>query len=106
MPKTLSLMGPYDFARSVNNQFESTGQSDAFTQAQLDNFKNNGGGTDWQKALFRKAWVQYYDLAISGGSDAVTYRVSLGYLDQPGTILNMYYKRTTFKSNTDFKINK
>ncbi|MDF2430831.1 MAG: TonB-dependent starch-binding outer membrane protein SusC [Mucilaginibacter sp.] len=105
MPKMLSLMGAYDFARSVNNQFASTGQTAAFTQAQLDNFKNNGGGTDWQKALFRKAWVQYYDLAISGGSDAVTYRVSLGYLDQPGTILNTYYKRTTFKSNTDFKIN-
>ncbi|MHB8206530.1 SusC/RagA family TonB-linked outer membrane protein [Mucilaginibacter sp.] len=106
MPKTLDLMGPYDFARSVNNQFESTGQTDAFTQAQLDNFKTNGGGTDWQKALFTKPWVQYYDVAVSGGSDAVTYRVSLGYLDQPGTILNTYYKRTTFKSNTDFKLNK
>jgi len=106
MPRTLDLMGPYDFARSVNNQFESTGQTDAFTQAQLDNYKTNGGGTDWQKALFQKAWVQYYDLAISGGSDAVTYRVSLGYLDQPGTILNTYYKRTTLKSNTDFKLSK
>ncbi|MDB5158315.1 MAG: TonB-dependent receptor [Mucilaginibacter sp.] len=106
MPKMLDLMGAYDFARSVNNQFESTGQTDAFTQAELNNFKNNGGGTDWQRALFRKSWVQYYDLAISGGNDAVTYRVSLGYLDQPGTILNTWYKRTTFKSNTDFKINK
>jgi len=106
MPKMLDLMGAYDFARSVNNQFESTGQTDAFTQAELNNFKTNGGGTDWQRALFRKSWVQYYDLAISGGNDAVTYRVSLGYLDQPGTILNTWYKRTTFKSNTDFKINK
>jgi len=106
MPKTLDLMGAYDFARSVNNQFESTGQTDAFTQAQLDNYKTNGGGTDWQKALFTKPWVQYYDVAVSGGSDAVTYRVSLGYLDQPGTILNTYYKRTTLKSNTDFKLNK
>jgi TonB-linked SusC/RagA family outer membrane protein len=105
MPKFLSLMGPYDFARSVNNQFESTGQTDAFTQAQLDNYKTNGGGTDWQRALFRKAWVQYYDLAISGGSEAIKYRVSLGYLDQPGTILNTYYKRTTLKSNMDVKLN-
>ncbi|MDB4902943.1 MAG: TonB-dependent receptor [Mucilaginibacter sp.] len=105
MPKTLDLMGPYDFARSVNNQFESTGQTDAFTQAQLDNYKNNGGGTDWQKALFQKAWVQYYDLAVSGGSETVKYRFSLGYLDQPGTILNTYYKRTTLKSNMDVKLN-
>jgi TonB-dependent SusC/RagA subfamily outer membrane receptor len=56
MPNTLDLIGPYDFARSVNNQFESTGQTDAFTQAQLDAFKNNPGlGTNWQKALFTKA---------------------------------------------------
>jgi TonB-linked SusC/RagA family outer membrane protein len=106
MPRTLDLMDAYDFARSVNNQFESTNQADAFTQAQLDNYKNNGGGTDWQKALFRKVLVQYYDLSLSGGSDAITYRISVGYLDQPGTILNTYYKRTTLKSNTDFKINK
>ena len=106
MPKTLDLMGPYDFARSVNNQFESTGQTDAFTQAQLDNFKNNPGlGTDWQKALFTKPWVQYYDLAVSGGSDNIKYRFSFGYLDQPGTILNTWYKRTTLKSNTDIKLN-
>jgi TonB-linked SusC/RagA family outer membrane protein len=105
MPKMLDLMGPYDFARSVNNQFASTGQADAFTQEQLNNFKNNGGGTDWQKALFKKAWVQYYNLAVSGGNDNVNYRVSLGYLDQPGTILNTHYKRTTLKSNTNFKIN-
>ncbi|TWI94565.1 TonB-linked SusC/RagA family outer membrane protein [Mucilaginibacter frigoritolerans] len=106
MPKTLDLMGAYDFARSVNNQFESTGQTDAFTQAQLNSFRTNGGGTNWQNALFTKPWVKYYNVAVSGGSDAVTYRVSLGYLDQPGTILNTFYKRTTFKSNTDFKLNK
>lgn len=107
MPKTLDLMGPYDFARSVNNQFESTGQTDAFTQAQLDAFKNNPGlGTNWQKALFTKPWVQYYDVAVSGGSDDVKYRVSLGYLDQPGTILNTWYKRATFKSNIDAVLNK
>jgi len=105
MPKTLDLMGPYDFARSVNNQFESTGQTDAFTQAQLNDYKTNGGGTDWQKALFRKAWVQYYDVAVSGGSDAIKYRVSVGYLDQPGTILNTWYQRTTLKSNMDIKLN-
>ncbi|MDB5009507.1 MAG: TonB-dependent receptor, partial [Mucilaginibacter sp.] len=105
MPKTLNLMNAYDFARSVNNQFVSIGQTAAFTQAQLDNYRTNGGGTDWQKALFTKPWVKYYDVAISGGNDNVKFRVSAGYLDQPGTILNTYYKRATFKSNTDIKLN-
>jgi TonB-linked SusC/RagA family outer membrane protein len=105
MPKTLDLMNAYDFARSVNNQFVSTGQTAAFTPAQLTNYQTNGGGTNWQNALFTKPWVKYYDVAISGGNDDVKYRVSAGYLDQPGTILNTYYKRATFKSNTDMKLN-
>lgn len=106
MPKTLDLMGAYDFARSVNNQYESTGQADAFTSEQIQNFKTNGGGTNWQNALFKKAFVQYYDVAISGGNDNVNYRLSVGYLNQPGTILNTWYKRTTLKSNTDITLNK
>lgn len=106
MPKMLDLMGPYDFARSVNNQFESTGSTDAFTQDQLDYYKSHpDAGTDWQRALFQKSWVQYYDVAVSGGSDNVKYRVSFGYLDQPGTIINTYYKRANFKSNLDAKLN-
>lgn len=106
MPKTLDLMGAYDFARSVNAQYQSTGQADAFTSAQLQNFKTNGGGTDWQNALFKKAFVQYYDVAVSGGNDNVNYRLSVGYLNQPGTILNTWYKRATLKSNTDITLNK
>ncbi|MDB5115646.1 MAG: TonB-dependent receptor [Mucilaginibacter sp.] len=104
MPKTLDLMDAYDFARSVNNQFVSTGSTPAFTQAQLDGFKANGG-TDWQQALFTKPWVQYYGLDISGGTDITRYRVALSQLNQPGTILNTFYKRTTFRLNLDTKLN-
>jgi TonB-linked SusC/RagA family outer membrane protein len=103
MPKKLALMNAYDFARSVNNQFVSTGSTPAFTQAQLDAYKTNGG-TDWQDALFTKPWVKYYGVDVSGGSDATRYRISLGHLDQPGTILNTYYKRTTFRANVDAKL--
>ncbi|HTH82136.1 MAG TPA: TonB-dependent receptor [Mucilaginibacter sp.] len=104
MPKTLDLMNAYDFARSVNNQFISTGSTAAFSQAQLDAFKANGG-TDWQKALFTKPWVQYYGLDVSGGTDVTRYRVALSQLNQPGTILNTFYKRTTLRANLDAKLN-
>jgi TonB-linked SusC/RagA family outer membrane protein len=104
MPKKLDLMNAYDFARSVNNQFISTGSTAPFSAAQLDGFKTNPG-TDWQEALFTKPWVKYYSVDVAGGSENTKYRISLGHLDQPGTILNTYYKRTTFRANVDAKLN-
>lgn len=104
MPRKLDLMNAYDFARSVNNQFASTGSTAAFSDDQLEAFRTNGG-TDWQDAVFAQPWVRYYGLNVSGGSEAVRYRVSLSHLDQPGTIVNTYFKRTSFRSNLDAKLN-
>lgn len=106
IPKELSLMGPYDFARSVNAQFVAQGSTPAFTDAQLQDFKTGAvKGTDWQRALHTEPWVENYQLDLSGGSDAVKYYFSLGYLNQPGIILNQWYKRTSFRSNIDVKLN-
>jgi TonB-dependent starch-binding outer membrane protein SusC len=104
IPKELNLMDAYDFARSVNNQYVSTGTTAPFSQAQLAGYKANGG-TDWQTALQVKPFVQNYQMDVSGGSKNIKYRVSLNYLDQPGLILNQWYKETHFKSNVDFKLN-
>ncbi len=104
IPRKLKLMNAYDFARSVNSQFIATGSTAAFNETQLQAFKQNGG-TDWQNELHTKPFVKNYQLDVSGGSDAVRYRFSLGYLDQPGVILNQSYKRASFRSNIDARIN-
>ncbi|MBE9464740.1 SusC/RagA family TonB-linked outer membrane protein [Dyadobacter subterraneus] len=104
IPRKLKLMNAYDFARSVNSQFVSTGSTPAFNETQLQAFKQNGG-TDWQDELHTKPFVKNYQLDVSGGTDAVKYRFSLGYLDQPGVILNQSYKRASFRSNIDTRIN-
>ena len=105
IPKELSLMGPYDFARSVNAQFASTGTAAAFTDQQLSDFKSGAvQGTDWQKALHTQPWVQNYQVALSGGSDNVRYYFSGGYLSQPGIVLNQWYRKATFRGNVDVKV--
>ena len=63
------------------------------------------GGTNWQDELHTQPWVQNYQLDVSGGSEAVRYRFSLGYPNQPGIILNQWYKRTSFRANIDTRIN-
>jgi len=102
--KNLDLMDAYNFANTVNIQNAAVSLPPGFTQAQLDGFKTNPG-TDWQKALQQKPLVQNYDASVSGGSSHMSYFVSFNYLDQPGLILNQYYKRGSLRSNLDFKIN-
>ena len=108
IPNQLDIMNAYQFATTVNTQLSLTNptSTDKFTDAQLENFRVNGGGTDWQDALQEKPLIQNYQLDLSGGSDNVNYLFSLNYLDQPGLILNQYYKRTTFRTNVDVKLNK
>ena len=102
--KELSLMNAYDFATAVNAQFATTGQPAAFSTAQLQGFKSNPG-TDWQRALQTKPWIKDYYVTVSGGSANVNYLFSFDHLDQPGLILNQYYKRSTFRSNVNVKVN-
>jgi len=66
--------------------------------------KANMGGTDWWKLLFKSALTQSNQLSISGATDKSSYAISMGYLDDQGTLLNSYFKRLSLRVNTQFKI--
>ncbi|MDG3581059.1 SusC/RagA family TonB-linked outer membrane protein [Galbibacter pacificus] len=102
IPKHLDLMNAYDFATVVNTTNVSTGGSPAFTEEDLTYFQE-WGGTDWHKELEQKPLIQNYDLNISGGSPEMRYRVSYNHLDQPGLIVNQYFKKDIFRTNLDLK---
>src|SRR5580704_15770818 len=87
--KELPLMNAYQFAIATNAQYAETGQPAAFTDAQIQGFQTNHG-TNWQKALQDKPWVQNYQISVSGGSNDVKYMVSYLHLDQPGLIINQW----------------
>ncbi|GAA0557024.1 SusC/RagA family TonB-linked outer membrane protein [Chitinophaga japonensis] len=60
---------------------------------------------NWQDELFRKGLVQSYQLAASGGTDRITYRISGDYLNQEGIVIHTGYKRYSFRSNVNLKAN-
>ncbi|WP_128544167.1 SusC/RagA family TonB-linked outer membrane protein [Larkinella soli] len=64
----------------------------------------NKEGTDWYKAITRKAPVQRHTLGFSGGTDYSRYYVSFTAQTQAGIILNNDFKRYTFRANTEFNI--
>lgn len=61
--------------------------------------------TDWQKSIYRTSVSQTYDLSFSGSiAKKVPYRVSLGFLDDPGVLKNTEYRRYSagFSINPSF----
>ncbi len=64
--------------------------ADQIRQYAIDNDLNltdGGADTDWQDEIYRQALSQSYNLAISGGSENATYRVSYTHTDFEGVII-------------------
>jgi TonB-linked SusC/RagA family outer membrane protein len=102
--KQLDVLSAADYATTVNQRrFEINGASPLYTQAQIDEWKVNGG-TKWQDEIFRTALATNNQLTVSGGSDKTDYLISLNYLDQEGTVENSNFKRYNLRSNLNSKI--
>lgn len=63
-------------------------------------------GTNWQDLLFNNGLTQNYHLSLAGGGENSNFNVSLGYLDEKGTIINNNAKSYNFRVNSDFKLGK
>ncbi len=66
----------------------------------------NKKGTDWFHELFKSAPMHDHNLGVSGGTDKSNYLISLGYLDQQGTMLETFLKRYSGRVNTSFNVKK
>lgn len=97
--KMLDMVSSADYVRLHNEAYANAGQSSPFKNPVSDYTET----TNWQKELFRNGYMQNYNLAISGGSQTLNYRVSGGYLGQEGTIVGSDYKRINVTNNLTFK---
>lgn len=57
--------------------------------------------TDWQRAIFRTAPIQNYQLSFSGGTERSHYLISGNYFEQQGIVLNSGYKRYALRTSVD-----
>jgi TonB-dependent starch-binding outer membrane protein SusC len=64
---------------------------------------NDGSDVDAQDAIFRKGYIQTYNLGIGGGNENGKYRFSLGYSDQNGVILKSNLKKYNIGMNGQYK---
>jgi TonB-dependent starch-binding outer membrane protein SusC len=60
--------------------------------------------TDWQQALMGTGQVQNADVAVRGGNAYSNYSMSGNYYDEKGMIPNSFFKRYSFRINSEHKI--
>jgi TonB-dependent starch-binding outer membrane protein SusC len=70
---------------------------DPFNEGQLAN-------TDWQDFIYSDAVTQRYNIAVSGGDETTTFRISGGFEDTEGTAFKSDFTRLNLRSNIDHQI--
>ncbi len=65
-----------------------------------------GNGTDWQNELYRSALMTSHNVSVNGGTQAVTYAFSAGYLNQDGIAIGSGFRRQTLRGNIDAQMKK
>lgn len=67
-------------------------------------YYNYGQNTDWVDLVQKNAFTQDHNVSLSGGGQKARYRMSLGYLDQGGTVIGQNYSRITSRMNLDYYV--
>lgn len=105
------LMNAREFMYWHNRASEMDGFTPRYTaDIQQQVFENAPGTiwgeTDWQKQLWRTAFTQKHNISASGGTARSSYFVSLGILDQEGTMKRTDYRRYNLRANLDIQVAK
>lgn len=108
MEHQLKPMSPERFVQKYADYNTQNGLAQTSVLPNASEIANYNAGitTDWLKEITQLGNIQEHNLSISGGTDNVQYYVSGGYLNEKGVVKGYQYKRTSFRSNIDAKINK
>jgi len=105
----------YGVQKVINNWKTTTGPEWYSIQQELNKTRTSpidlslvdkNQNTDWFNAITRVAPMQNYNFGVTGGSKAMTYALSIGHLNQEGTVEGSSFERTTGKLNVGYQVSK
>ncbi len=102
-PRTIDMLEGPEYAALRNEANINAGQAPTFTSPST--FLGPNGTTDYQDRVFEQGTTQNYNLAVSGGTDDLTYRISGGYFEEGGIIDKSNLERLNVRVNTEFEVN-
>lgn len=106
VPKLIDMMGAKDFVSFVNEAYIDEGQKPLYPNADSILAITGPVGTNWQKEIFQTGSYSDFNLALSGGNESFTYRISGNLIDQKGVVLNSSFKRYQANLNLTKRVGK
>lgn len=108
----VDLMDAYEFVEFQTDRYAISGGTNIYLEHEgqtysLEDYRNVRT-YDWQDRIYRPAFVQNYNISLSGGSKEAgnRYNASFSVLDQDGIIVNSNFQRYQGKINFSQNIGK
>ncbi|GAB6011498.1 SusC/RagA family TonB-linked outer membrane protein [Viscerimonas tarda] len=120
-PATIPVLGATDHKLLLSDLLQSSGLSTSQIQGlpyinserpvkelwgyegNVDYYRYNHN-TNWQKELYDPSFNQNYYMNVFGGDEVALYALSIGFLDQGGTVKNTNYQRFNTRFNSEVKL--
>jgi TonB-linked SusC/RagA family outer membrane protein len=103
------MMNGEEFAEMKRESYRAsnsyTDDEHIFEANELENLRN-GIWYNYPDLVFNNGYKTDHQINFSGGNKKTKFALSGGYLDEQGTIKNMYYKRYNLHLNIDQQMNK
>lgn len=101
-----SILDATEYMTVMNEAAINDGNSPKYTAEQI---ASAGKGTDWQDETFNyDAPVQSHQVSVNGGTEDVTYFLSMGYFDQEGIVGGNYgksnFNRWSIRANNTYNV--
>ncbi|MDR0845551.1 MAG: TonB-dependent receptor [Tannerella sp.] len=101
------------FMRLYNEAVTNSGianASNVYTDEMISLYENATDRTkypnfDWLGYGLNSALVQNHDISISGGAKGTTYNISVGYVNQPGTLIGFGFEKYNARVNLQSQLN-
>ena len=102
LAETLDVMNAEQFVLAARRA--AAGDGNVLTNGAWINYDRQLNSIDWQKEMSQTALQQNYNLSVSGGNENTQAVLSVGYLNNDGTIIDSNFKRLTARANIDHKV--
>lgn len=98
-----------DYMELVNEGLANSKLATKFSQGRIDEWRAGTDGlkypnTDLMDAMFETNVATNHNLSISGGSEKIKFYTSFGFLNSPGIMENVGYKRYSMRTNLEANV--
>lgn len=100
------------YMQTINQASANAGAVQPFSNSIIEEWKQGTGNneiycnTDWFNEVFKPSFITEHNIQASGGTKAVKYLVSLGFLHNNGTMKGTKYQRWSVRANISADVTK